>query len=33
MAAHAPHFSRIDPIEVMMIVACIGLVTLVGVIF
>ena len=33
MAAHAPHFSRIDPVEIVMIAAGIGLVTLVGVIF
>jgi len=33
MAAHAPHFSRLDPIELAMIAASIGLVTLVAVIF
>jgi hypothetical protein len=33
MAAHAPHFPRLDPIEIAMIAAGIGLVTLVGIIF
>jgi hypothetical protein len=33
MAAHASHFSRLDPIEIAMIAASIGLVTLVAVIF
>jgi hypothetical protein len=33
MAAHASHLSRLDPIEIAMIAASIGLVTLVAVIF
>ena len=33
MAAHASHFPRLDPIELVMIAASIGLVTLVAVIF
>jgi hypothetical protein len=33
MAAHAPQFSRVDPIEIAMIAVGIGLVTLVGVLF
>jgi hypothetical protein len=33
MAAHASQFSRLDPVEIAMIAASIGLVTLVGVIF
>ena len=33
MAAYASHFRRLDPVEIAMIAASIGLVTLVGVIF
>jgi len=33
MAAYAPQFSRLDPVEIAMIAASIGLVTLVAVIF
>jgi hypothetical protein len=33
VAAHASHFSRLDPVEIAMIAASIGLVTLVSVIF
>jgi hypothetical protein len=33
MAAYASHFSRLDPVEIAMIAASIGLVTLIGVIF
>ncbi len=33
MAAFASHFPRLDPIELAMIAASIGLVTLVGVVF
>jgi len=33
MAAHVSYFSRLDPVEIAMIAASIGLVTLVAVIF
>jgi len=33
MAGFASHFPRLDPIELAMIAASIGLVTLVGVVF
>jgi hypothetical protein len=33
MTAYASRFSRLDPVEIAMIAASIGLVTLIGVIF